>query len=112
MDTPVLCPQCIVCVLNLCRLFPTISGHKDGLNLSLVLESCNALEICQILDTAVATMEGFPCMTPGCELLMPGGRNSSGGNTAGQCLSCYMHLFPSIQSRKLKRNPTLGKSHP
>lgn len=118
MDTPVLCPQCIVCVLNLCRLFLTISGRKDGLNLSLVLESCSALRICQILSTAI-DMEGFPCATPGCELLMPGRRNSSGGNTAGPSLSCCTHfLFPSIPSRKLKRNkkphpgkiPSLGKA--
>lgn len=111
MDTPVPCPLCVVCVLNLCRLFPTISCHKDGLNLSRVLKSCNALGICHILNTAIA-MEGFPCMTPGCELLMPGRRNSSGGNTAGQSLGYYTHfLFPSVQSRKLKRNPTLRKSH-
>lgn len=49
MDTPVLCLQHIVCVLNLCRLFLTISWHKDGLTLSLLLESCNVLGICQIL---------------------------------------------------------------
>lgn len=96
MDMPVPCPQCTVCVLNLCRVFLTISCCKDGLSLSLVLKSCNALGICQILNIAIA-MEGFPCMTLGCELLMPGRRNSSGRNMAGQSLSCYTHfLFPSV----------------
>lgn len=65
MDNPVFCPQHTVCSLALCRLFPPISCLRHGLSLSLVLESCNVLGSCQILDTAVA-IKGFPFMTPVC----------------------------------------------
>lgn len=80
MDMPALCPQNalnfagFLCGLKLCRLLPSVSCCEDGLNLSLVLESCNVLGICQTLSMAIA-MEGFPHMTPGSELLMPGRRN-------------------------------------
>lgn len=54
-------------------------------------------------------MEGFLSMTPRSEA----GEIKSGWNMAGQSLSCRMHsLFPSKRSRKLRRNPTLGKSQP
>lgn len=101
----VLCLQHIVCVFNICSLFLTISCCKDGLNLSLVLKSCSVLGFCQILTIAIA-MEGFPRMTPGCELLMPNRRNWNVGNTAGQELSCYTHfLFPNVQSKNEKETP-------